>query len=44
MRKFLIMIGVVAVIGLVGLWWLGTKAGQGKPGPGEIRIEVENVV
>ncbi len=44
MRKFLILLGLLAVIGLAGLWWLGTKAEQGKPPPGEIRIEVENVV
>ena len=44
MRKFLILLGVVAVLALAGLWWLGTKADQGKPGPGEIRIEVDNVV
>jgi hypothetical protein len=44
MRKFLILLGVVAVVGLAGLWWLGTKAEQGKPGPGEIRIEVQDVV
>ncbi len=44
MRKFLILLGVLAVIGLAGLWWQGTKAEQGKPAPGEIRIEVEDVV
>jgi len=44
MRKFLILLGVVAVLALAGLWWLGTKAENGKPAGGEIRIEVEDVV
>lgn len=44
MRKFLILLGVVAVVALAGLWWLGTKAEKGKPAPGEIRIEVDDVV
>ena len=44
MRKFLILLGAVAVVVLGGLWWLGTQAEKGKPAPGEIRIEVDNVV
>jgi len=44
MRKFLILLGIVAVVAVAGLWWLGTQADRGKPAPGEIRIEVEDVV
>jgi len=44
MRKFLVLLAIVAVVALAGLWWLGTQAEKAKPGPGEIRIEVEDVV
>ena len=44
MRKWLIFIGVLAVL-LLGIGvWLSGKAELGKPDPGEIRVEVENVL
>ena len=43
MRKWLIFIGILAVALLgIGLW-LASKATEGKPEPGEIRQEIENV-
>ena len=44
MRKFLILLGVLAILVLGAAWWLGGQAENGKPAPGEIRIEVEDVL
>ncbi|KCZ54156.1 hypothetical protein HY29_15550 [Hyphomonas beringensis] len=44
MRKFLILLAIVVILVLGVLWWLGGKAEKGKPAPGEVRIEVENVL
>ena len=44
MRKFLINLAVLAILVLGAAWWLGGQAAKGKPEPGEIRIEVENVI
>lgn len=44
MRKWLIFIVVLALFILgVGIW-LASKAETGKPEPGEIRVEIENVL
>lgn len=44
MRKFLILLGLLAILVLGAAWWLGGQAEKGKPEPGEIRIEVDNVL
>ena len=44
MRKYLIILGILVVLGLVGLWWLGTQAEKNKPAAGEVRMEVEGVL
>ena len=44
MRKWLIFLLILILIGVGVLAWLGTKADAGKPAPGEVRIEVENVL
>ena len=44
MRKFLIILGVLAIVVTGALWWLGTQASNGKPDPGEVRIEVEHAL
>lgn len=44
MRKWLIFIGVLVVLLLgIGIWLAG-QAENGKPEPGEIRLEVEDVL
>lgn len=42
MRKFLILIIILAIAVLGGMWWLGQQATKNKPADGEVRIEVEN--
>lgn len=44
MRKWLIFIGIVALLVLGTGFWLAGKASDGKPEPGEIRQEIENVL
>ncbi|KCZ63506.1 MULTISPECIES: hypothetical protein [Hyphomonas] len=44
MRKFLILLGLLAILVLGVAWWLGGQAEKGKPEPGEIRIEVDDVL
>jgi len=44
MRKFLILLGLLVILVLGVAWWLGGQAEKGKPEPGEIRIEVDNVL
>lgn len=44
MRKFLILLAILAILVLGAAWWLGGQAEKGKPEPGEIRIEVEDVI
>lgn len=43
MRKYLILLGLVAVLALGGMWWLGEQAVKGKPDDGEVRIPIDNV-
>ncbi|MEE9380055.1 MAG: hypothetical protein V3V03_01490 [Hyphomonadaceae bacterium] len=44
MRKWLILL-LVLVLALAGVaLWLGSKATSGKPAPGEVRQEIENVL
>ena len=44
MRKWLILI-VILVVLLLGIGvWLAGKAESGKPEPGEVRLEIENVL
>ena len=44
MRKWLILIAVLAII-LVGVGiWLAGKADSDKPEAGEVRVEIENVL
>lgn len=44
MRKLLIILGVLAVLILGGLWWLGQSLEAEKPEDGEVRMEIENVL
>ncbi|WP_373009249.1 hypothetical protein [Hyphomonas sp.] len=44
MRKFLIILGILVILGLVGAWWLGQQAVKNKPAAGEVRMEVESVL
>ncbi|WP_291078709.1 hypothetical protein [Hyphomonas sp.] len=44
MRKFLILLGLLIILVLGAAWWLGGQAAKGKPEPGEVRIEVDNVL
>lgn len=42
MKKFLILLLVLAVLIGGAMAWLGSKAELGKPADAEVRIEVEN--
>ncbi len=44
MRKWLIFIIVIVVLLLGVGFWLAGQAENGKPEPGEVRLEVENVL
>lgn len=44
MRKWLIFIGVLAVLLLGIAIWLASQAENGKPEAGDIRVEIENVL
>lgn len=43
MRKYLILLGVIAVLVVGGMWWLGQQAVKDKPAAGEVRIPIDNV-
>lgn len=44
MRKWLILL-IILVLALISVAvWLGSKASSGKPEPGEVRQEIENVL
>ena len=44
MRKWLFLL-LIVVLALVGVaFWLGMQANSGKPEPGEVRQEIENVL
>ena len=44
MRKWLIFIAIL-LVGLIAIGvWLAGKAENGKPEPGEVRVEIENVL
>ncbi|MEQ8299115.1 MAG: hypothetical protein RH945_01085 [Hyphomonas sp.] len=44
MRKYLIILGILVVLGLIGAWWLGGQALKNKPADGEVRMEIEGVL
>ena len=44
MRKYLILIVIIAVLVLGGMWWLGQRAVKNAPPEGEIRIPVEGAL
>ena len=44
MRRFLILLGLLVILVVGAMIWLGGQAEKGKPEPGEIRIEVEDVL
>ncbi len=44
MRKWLIILLVLAGAVLAVLWWLGSSLDADKPEPGEVRMEIENVL
>lgn len=44
MRKWLIFIAVLAVLILGVAFWLAGEAESGRPEPGEVRVEIENVL
>lgn len=43
MRKYLILLGVLAVLLVAGMWWLGEQAVKDRPDAGEVRIPIDNV-
>ncbi len=44
MRKWLVLIGIIALI-LAGICvWLASKANDGRPEAGEVRIEIDTVL
>ncbi|MEE2878162.1 MAG: hypothetical protein VX593_04070 [Pseudomonadota bacterium] len=43
MRKWLILIGVLILVALGVLWWLGSEVENSMPEEGEVRMEIENV-
>ena len=44
MRKFLILIAILAVVVVGAMWWLGQRAVKNAPPEGEIRIPVEGAL
>lgn len=44
MRKWLIILAVIATAILGVLWWLGNSMSDQKPEPGEVRTEIEHVL
>ncbi|WP_430402806.1 hypothetical protein [Hyphomonas sp.] len=44
MRKYLIILGILVILGLIATWWLGQQAVKNKPADGEVRMEVEGVL
>lgn len=44
MRKWLILIMVLALAVLSAAWWLAQSAEKSAPPPGEVRIEIENAL
>jgi len=44
MRKWLILIGIIVIILGIISFWLASKANDGRPEAGEVRIEVENIL
>lgn len=44
MRKFLILLAVIAVVVVGAMWWLGQRAVKNAPPEGEIRIPVEGAL
>ena len=43
MRKWLLIILILALGVVAALWWLGQSLEQSKPQPGEVRTEIEHV-
>jgi len=44
MRKWLVFIAIVVAVLLGAAIWFAGKADDGKPAPGEVRQEIENVL
>ena len=44
MRKWLILLLILALAIVAALWWLGQSLNDDKPEPGEVRMEIENVL
>ncbi len=44
MRKWLIILLILALAIVGVLWWLGQSLDAQKPEPGEVRLEIENVL
>ncbi|MEM9937382.1 MAG: hypothetical protein AAFZ91_02810 [Pseudomonadota bacterium] len=43
MKKWLIILALLAVAILGTLWWLGQSLNEHKPADGEVRMEIEHV-
>lgn len=43
MRKWLIILVLLAALGLGVTWWLGKSLENQKPEAGEVRLEIEHV-
>jgi len=43
MKKWLIILALLAVAILGTLWWLGQSLNEHKPDDGEVRMEIEHV-
>lgn len=44
MKKFLIILALLAAAVLGVLWWLGSGLDAEKPDSGEVRLEIDNVL
>ncbi|MGH1420838.1 MAG: hypothetical protein ACRBEQ_03400 [Hyphomonas sp.] len=42
MRKFLILIGILAALVMGAMWWLGQQAVKGQPEEGPVTVETGN--
>ncbi|MEL8056249.1 MAG: hypothetical protein AAGK66_08850 [Pseudomonadota bacterium] len=43
MRKWLIILLILALAVLGALWWLGNSLDQQRPADGEVRMEIDHV-
>ncbi|MEO9971628.1 MAG: hypothetical protein ABJG15_17665 [Hyphomonadaceae bacterium] len=44
MRKWLTLIGIIVVILGAISFWLASKAADGRPEPGEVRLQIEDAI